>query len=504
MRLRARINNHDFPLLDCKITYERNSLGMVEFTALQRDVFMLAPFLAPYEIIFDGNVLISGIVYAEPEIELSDDRILQTKFFAYDELGRLWRDYGAISDGHYQDIRVTDIVLDQLNSNTTDWQLGSIATMVDPTVATTVDLRSKETRWAQVVEAVRSVPQLSVRYGGQVAGFYTVDIGAFGGRHPEAIIQGGNLLSLKKQKSARQQLRRIEGFGGKSGDTVITLENAVNFNPAILTDPFYPVVNIGSYWFVDNVAVGTAGCVRRLDFDKHATDNQDVPTQAQLDEAGFALYQDCIREFQKQEAEESFTVECLLDGTPPLIGDSIYIRGDAVETIHDSVTGREEIVQTFAVDGFYFVNKLTIDIKDEFFFYTIEVSDNQFEDFVDGDVAVYERLEKTDKFNRSRAITGATFRIQSVTEGPGLPGNCLNPGPPALTGRTISVPLGQVPAGSTNVTYSVSFNPADATFDPASVVEPALPATGWSACVSPAGGWNVASVVTVTVTYIFS
>lgn len=503
--LRARVNNRDIDIISFEAKYEINSITEFSFETLQRDIYGTDVFLQPVSVFYNGSPLIEGLIYAEPEADFGTDQLIVAKIFAYSQIGFLWRDYSAISDGHYQHQLLTDILFDQLNANTSDWRIGDISTLSDPTIRTTVDLRKKETRWAQVVETVRSVPRTSVRYGtfNTAGGFYTLDVGSFGQLHREPALQGSNIISLKKNKSSRQQLRRIEAFGGRSGDTVINLGNALDFDPSLATHPEYPIVTVGPYYFVEDLSVNV-GCVRRMDFDKHRTDNTDTPTTAEIGQAGFALWQDCVREFEKQRQSEEYTIECTMERGVPLVGDALYVKGNAVETIYNKLTKREDVISTIGVDGIFFITSVTLNINDGLLNYTIDVTQNQYDDSADADIDVYERLENTEKFDTARAIIGASIRVGTLTHGPTIASDCTYVGPPSLDGKTFSVPLPTPPSGTTGVTYAVSLSPPDAFIEPSSIIEPALPGTGWSGCVTVPGGWNLATQVTATVTFIFT
>lgn len=500
--LYARIEGiGDIEVTSVNISLEQNSVGSFEYVVPLKNVADYSLYLRDTAIIYGGVVIISGLINGEPELEISENRILLARISAWDELGRLHCSYGALSDAHFQNTAVSSALVTLLNLNTSDWQLGDISTMANPLIATTADVRPKEGRWAQVIDVVSSIPSCMARYGGfnSGAGRFEVNIGAFGNLFDEAVLQGVNLISIQKNKPTNEQLRQIEAFGGRSGDTIVTLQNALNYDPSLAFHPEYPIITSFPYYYVERV--GAVGCARRRDYDLHRTENSEPPTDAELNEAGYALWQHCVRDFEKNAPYESYSVNCRLSKLPA-IGDKIYVRGEAYETIYDHTTQRSDYRRTWNIDNTFYITRVEAEITQLGLICTLEISDSLFSDSVDDAIEVYDTTKNTDKFSAVRAATGVVIITQSLNQG-GVIDNCIYTGPPVLPGRTFTIPLPTPPAGATDVYYTYSISPGYAV-DDSTLTVPQLPATPFSGCVTNlSGGWTPASAAVLTVQFTF-
>lgn len=495
------IDGEDVQITDAKITYQQNAIGEWQATIPYKYIVGKDLFALPVSLRFQDRILVTGIVSdKEAEISMNQESLVLATVYCWDELGSLHCE-GALSDAHYQDERVRDIISDLLDANTTSWQLGDTSTYVNQ--RTTIDLRSMEGRWAQVVEMVTSVPDTSVRYGGfnTGTGRQMLDVGGFGASHTEGVIQDRNLIEITRNKTTNERLRRIEGFGGKSGEEVITLQRALNYQPSLATDPNFPIINVGGYFFVQNNAI-TNGCVRRRDYDLHKTENEEPPTEAELNEAGYALYQHIVRDLKKNVKYESYTVRCTLEDPAPLIGDKILVKGSVKEIIYDQNTEREILVETFSIGNEFFVTKVDIEFADGLLVYTLEVTDTPYMDTYDSDIQVYEQTAKpNEKLDTARAITGLTLMYSAVTQGPGVASDCINPGDPPIDGRLFNIPVPNAPGNPTDLTYVINMTPAVAEYR--LVQAPDLAGDNLIICVNVAADWTLLSTATVRVQWTF-
>jgi hypothetical protein len=517
MPLLARVGGFDFPVSNFSASWTINEVNEFSFTLQLVDfqaTGMSDAYLQDASLQFHGEELVTGFVYDDGDREIDQQGIVMVNFHCYGEIGRLICKRKK-TDAHYQNQPLVFILTDLLNLGTTDWELGDASTMPDPLVATTIDLRNKETRFAQVIEAVKSVPELFARYGGYNTGTgrHQVDIGQFGTLYTPGLLQGDNLVSeIRRNKSTHRRYKVIHGTGGKAGDTVITLEHASLYDPSLLTHPDYPISNVGGDWIVTNNLIGL-GCEISKSFSGIKTANDTVPTAIETYEAGYALWQRCVRYFEENQDSVSLSANGVLPSTP-LPGDNIRVKGDVWETFYDALSETFERFSTFDVDDEYRITNVSLSIGDDVAFdsqsesvdhrltYAFELSDSMYPEDYDDELLLYEKVERFDQQDSSAALVPINIVVDSDTQGPGVPSNCTQTFP-VYNGRTFSVPLPVPPAGVTQVSVTTSIDPAGGA-DIEITQYPALPATGLQACVSYNGNWTVVNSGTLTVIFIFT
>jgi hypothetical protein len=482
------------------------------FTVRAQDLDPIDPYLQDAALVWNGAVVISGFVYDDPEIIIDRDGAVLKQLHCYGEIGRLTCKRKK-TDAHYQDAALVFILTDLLNTDTTDWELGDTSTMIDVLVATTIDLRNKQTKFAQVAEAVKSVPGLFMRYGGFNVGTgrHRLDVGFFGELEVPGVTQHDNLIELRKNKSTRRVYRVIEATGGKGNDQVITLLNALNFDPALAVHPDYPVTLSGLDYIVTNNNAAL-GCEISKEFQVHKTSNDSVATQAELDEAGFALWQKCVRFFEQNQAHLSLTATAVLNRVPP-IGDQVQVIGNVIERAWDETQQVEEEIETLRVDEPLRITAYDVDFVDDQGYDSLaeqarirvevqmELSDSDYPEEFDDSLLLFEEVERFDNKDQVTALFPADIIIGTDTEGPGVVSNCVQ----AITGfngRIFDVPLPAVPPGATAVNFTTQTTPVGAIVE--TIQNPAIPATDWQGCVSINGGWVIGDAVTVEVVFIFT
>lgn len=513
MSLFVRIDGRDLNILDASYQQKQSEIGTFEVIVPAQDVPDRSALLyADIALYRRGERVISGVVLELPQLTLSEDKALRTKITAYQELGRLTC-YRAMTDAHFQDQSVVGI-LGTLLATTPDWALGSAVTMDDPTVTTTVDLRNKESLFAQIAETIKSVPRLFLRYGGIQAGKHVVDIGFFGQQRYYAV-QHEAITALKLDENNKRYYRLVEAYADKSNDSRITLLDALAY-PGIATHPDwarFPIQNISGKGVVIDLD-RTRGCEISKAFNVHKAANDGTPaTSAQIAEVGFALWQKSVRYLQGQTPATTMQLSAFLRELP-VISDKVFVRAEVDELAIDPFTNEETRISTFYTEGWYRITSLgckfavqarqfdPANVADEGSIvdsYDMTVTDNDYHEDVDNDVALYEKTERFDSADKNSTAIGQGIKgiaLVPVTHSNADPADCGS-------GKSYTFPLPAIPTGSTLVTGAiVSSNPAGAVFTITQF--PALPATPLIACVEKlGGGWPPSGSQQVTVQYTF-
>lgn len=366
MSLIVRIRNRDIVPVDCRLTIPQNKVADIEFVIpvssllapgdSERDLRFSLKFEAMQ--IYVGNVLVRSGVISDviPAAVGKNDGYF--KVVATDEFGRLVNEWSK-PDAHYQDFELPDI-LDDLLTIAAGWSRGDISTMVDPTVTTTVNLRSKQRLWAQLVEMAESVPKVFLRYGGidGVTGDYLVDMGLFGERDDSRFaIDGINVFSVKQKRSPVDVIWKIRPKGGKAGDQVVRL------NGTETADPDYPIsldVTTGEYVVTNSLLSGGARIAKT--YPQIRTQNSEPPTASQLAEVRQALYEATVRDLQISAEREVLTIECELPAIPK-IGQEIYVRSRVAVPVWNVLTDAFEYINIREVDGYYRITQIKLNYK---------------------------------------------------------------------------------------------------------------------------------------------
>lgn len=517
--LMAFIDGQALPVINASVMWKLDEVARFNFTVEYAEIAGNSLYFLDAKLVYNGRIIISGVIKDdEAELELGRNGRVQAKIECYGDLGRLMC-IRALTNSHFQDERVVDILIELLNNNTSDWGLGATNTMPDFNVRTTVDLRGKDTRYAQVIETVASVPELFSRFGGIVGGIYLFDIGFLGQRNPEQLVQGFNLINLKRVKNRSRRYKVLNAVGGKSSDTPVTLENAKNFDNSLLAHPTYPISQDpqNGDWIMTNNSI-TNGCEVRQDFDVHRTENADPPTDQEQNEAGFALWQKGVRFFEENAPRNDYTANAILL-EPPEIGDTINVESSVIEKVYDRFSETNRFIQTFGVDALLRMTEVSLDFNnsqsnyDQFsqevrhgLQYSLSLTDGDYPPVKDDGLYLLRKFERFGKNDISNSLGSGAIRQATVTNGPGEPDDCIIPdGPPNTDGKEFIVPIPATPPGATSVVATYQVDPPSAKVEVTQ--NPSVtPSLNWEACVSGANGadWTIASVVTVTVIFIFN
>lgn len=462
-----------------------------------------------------GKKIISGFVNEPAQLELPDNQVLVAKLECLDDLGRLTCKR-ALTDSHYQNIQVS-IILQDLLQSTTDWTLTDTSTMIDPLAVTTVDLRNKEHLWAQIIEVVKSIPRCFVRYGGYntLLGKHELHIGNFDNERTN-VVQNQNLVDLSLQRGSQSSYTTIEAYGDRSASKRVTLEDALLF-PATTSHPDYPTYPIsldpltGTYVCQD-LTPGKRGCEITKTFSVHKTQNNAPPTTTQIRQTGFAIWQKCVRFFQQNSTTDTYTVKAFLPESP-LVCDRTWIQGSVSEMIYDHVAQCMRWTETFSIAESLRITKVSTNLQtnaqspgdcpEDWVLYSLEVTNSDYANEDDSDMQLFDSLERFDAADDVAASIGILLQtVVAVTH------TTLEPADGACTPGTAKqyvFPLPAPPAGSTSVFYNILTNPSTSAGVTYTVFqEPALPGTNLILCVKYGGGWPGVGNVSVSVQYTFN
>jgi len=286
-----------------------------------------------YTLYFGNTLVSSGIVENGVPTFIESSDIDTIQFNCTAELGLLYRERG-FSGASYNDEPVLFIVADLLSqSEESDWQVGYFEGL-DETIVTTIDLRDKETLYAQLKALTERVPEFYIRYGSIFEGFYRLDVGPLGDKSGASFIQGLNLVSSKQIALAKKQLYEIEAFGGSAVSREVYLKDAYDYDNALATHYRYPVVEKDDgTWVVRDLLFSDGDkVIKRFKDIVPANLDRLIPSAVQA--AGYGLWQACVNEFISVNGEiENYTIEIV---ESPSEGNTNVLSSDIDYIVNDT------------------------------------------------------------------------------------------------------------------------------------------------------------------------
>lgn len=490
MNIIARMDGLDTPVLDGSINWQMDAVSSFSFTIPSKYIDYSNARNSNVKIIENGVTLITGYIDKRPTLSMDGDGNTTVSIECVGELGRLTK-HKANSIGHFQNTAVTTIIINLLGSLTSEWEL-SINTMIDPTITTTIDLRGKETLFSQIIETIKSVPDVHLRYGGinEDTNKHILDIGNFNIVNHYGF-ESSNLFDLKWNPNSNEVIEKVESYGEIAADNRVTLFNALA--DSRLKDHVdyadYPILeDTDGTYYVQNLNA-TGGSSKRKKFDMIKTKNDEVPTVEEVAQAGYALYLKTLR-FLKQNQEHDSYSFTFYSGAVPEIGDKIHIRSYIREPIFDAFGNVIDYIKTFEVNDAYRIVSLShslgeMKLFDENLLYSfeIEVTTNDEAEQIDPDLELYERLESYDEFDTSEGnpIEYGPILTTSTTHDDSDAADCMSAGSGPTDGKEFVVSSPAVPPGATSVDTLYAVEPVDAVVS--EIVLPASPGNDWTACV---------------------
>lgn len=506
-------NGQRLEITSLSVTYNQNEINTFDVTVPLRFLTQHPStyYLDDVFILRNGAEFIRGII-DDYSLSISASSQILVNFRCFDELGKLGT-YKAKSTAHYQNQLLIFIISDLLATRDL-WELGDTSTMPNPLITTTVDLRNKENLWSQIITAVESIPDLFIRYGGinTTNNKRRIDIGYFDEVSPFWAVQHMNLLELTLNTNNKKVIRSIEAYGGRSGGTKVSLQNALNFDPSLATHPEFPINP--STLEVRNAAIPEGKgyeIVKDYNVNKTRNDEAEPPSQTEIDQAGYALWQNAVRDLKSHEINKQYscraTFPCTVFGnySVPLVGNRLYVRGKVTETVIDPTTLLLEQRTVFDVEEPLRITSVQVDFNGGLETYTLGLTETAYKIIDDNSVQLYDKLSNPESAEAANPISALNVTAQTLTFGPGVAADCYysNSLPQPFDGKVFAFPLPSPPPGAVSVGYSVNILPLSANYH--ITTSPTLPATGLTLCVVDATlSWTALSQVTITILWVFS
>jgi len=506
-----QINGKNIDIVSGEITRRMDAIGEGEVTVLLRDVPEWTSFQgSTMKIYVGGQLRLTGYIHKRPEIqEIDPTEPLELEIPFLDELALL---SNTLRDnrGYYEDAPVVDIINNLLLMTDDAWA-ADFATMEDLTVKTTIDLRGKTDLFAQVMEAVRRVPLVHVRYGGiNGAGQYVLQVGNFNAVTTH-LRQGANLLSLTSETKAEQAYSVIAATGDKAGDQLITLQDALN-DARTTADPRYadnPISQhpVSGEYVVSRPGAATEAATART-YRSHKTDNATSPTVTQRAAAGYALWQSAVRDLDAMQPAPAFEAAVILPA-PPTPGNAAYIASQVLEPIYDPLGNLIRFVPVFSVNDAYRMTEITerfdeaalianpfeADLTQTGGVFTIEAVGNDELDVTDPALAVFAQLQRYDDLDSAAAVQLPITIENTRTHNGSDDADCNSD-----TGKLFTIASPTVPGGVSSVTVLAYTDDPDALI--ISETQPVSPGDNYTCCVQYNGNWT-AGTPSIIVTALF-
>jgi len=511
-----RLNGRDLPVSKLSLKIQQSKIPTFEAIVPLKLVGA-----TPEELLFadtaiyeDGQLVIAGIVSGIPIPVLYDGNVGFLRIMADDSLGLLYLEEAV--DLHFQNTNISAALTLLLATTTlSTWAVGDTSTLVNDPI--TVDVRNKETLWAQIQGCVAALENPTyVRYGGIVAGIHQLDLGSFGENNPDLrAVQGDNLIDMPKFKRANTDpIKTMRPISGKVGGAVVDLSRALNIQPGLAADPDYPL-NAGSQTITNNTI--TVGVRVRKTFTTVKTSNASAPTDAERDEAALCLYYTAVREIKRRNPKTQCSFDVFLPQLPP-VNDKIWVDFTVYERMYDEYQEIWEYIQTSELRGWFRITSVSAKItsnvsssdmieeqKTDGQIYAITVTDGDDADIYDANDVLFSKLDENELEDAADGITGVIWATSVDVTWFGVGGNCdRGGGAGPNSGRIFSFPMPTIPAGATIVDAMIT-NRSDSTTQWIVLTNAALPATNYSICSSGSGpaNWGVGDNITYRATYVF-
>lgn len=511
--MKAVINGRAIPVQSYQENTSQDSVPEFEVVVQSSALFGLAAYLQGIAIERDGVTLQSGIIRSPnpfPKFAKGAAQPLLTTLKCDGELGRLECEAGI--DVHFQDTLLS-VAIQTLLAGTTlsTWTLNDISTLTD--VEITVDVRGKRTIWSQIQEIVKQARNVTyVRFGGVAAGVFLLDIGAFNARdHRRRVIYGQNVVDEPRFRAPTvEPLFEVRPIGGDSADTPVNLDDALALDPT-LSNPAQDYQILPGTGFVRNNTIA-AGCRATIKYQVQKTENNEAPTEQERQESALSLYRKTAREMEQSAPYISFSIKYVSD-VPPVIHDAIFVRATVFEEVVDLLTERIELIPTLTVENWFRVQAIkaqyetritNVDALTEQVTYAdvfeITASSRDDIDKYNESELVFNQVERFDNFDTVDAANGVYARLENtLTEGPGVPGDCNFQGIGPGTGRLFVFTPPPLPAGATTWASQIVSVTIGYGFE---VVQTGAVGQPLEICVSNGGVWGLGDTADVTISWI--
>lgn len=391
-----------------------NQIGSISFEVIYNiipdNIDLRDLYLKRFSIQYQNVTVVSGYLNAIPKIEYTLMQGLETvSFEGFDELGYLSFLRGN-TDAVYEDKSIeyilNDLVPDGWSINTGTLQAG-LDTI-------TVDLRDKQILSSQILESVTTLPNVFIRYGGMVSGNNVIEVGLLNEKNYSLQIGNHNLSDIQIDIKNPDQIYMIEAYGGFSlEDTeIISLRDAVEDNPLLLSDSQYPVriLDDGKYVVVNMELYPDKGKEVSMKFETIKPDNlntEQTPEDRRI--AGRTIYNKAVQLFEQNRiSEQIYIITVPLKSTSVIeslsVGQQVFVNINThtlVDTYSESIRRRNIISGWFRITSLEYVFGM-----DEYPELVIEINSNEQSYPVQnsGSVALYDAASTKNSFDSKSII----------------------------------------------------------------------------------------------------
>jgi hypothetical protein len=412
--LKAVINNVDYEIINGSINWELNAVSDFNFSVVANELDYKNVLYEPVSIYYAGNLLISGYIDKRPTIQVGDSKTLTVNLQCVDEMGRLTC-RRAYRNSHFQNVTLST-ALSTLIGSTSDWILDTTTLPAASAAETiTVDLREKETLFAQITELIALVPGVHIRYGGFDGTDYILEVGDFNELTTYAN-RNFNLININLEPQENRYYKVIEAYSGITENKKIRLNRAFT-DARYLASPYitqYPIsqdVSDGAWIVTNNLAPSGVECSIRKSFKSIKTKNDVVPTAAQKNDVSYALYLKSVRFLKESEPADLYTLR-MTDVNIPEVGNRIHIFAIVEEPIFNSLYGSvTNYTQAFEINADFRMTRISLNLKDIIetlqdqlpiereYTFDITASSNDELGFYDAELELFEKLEEASEYN---------------------------------------------------------------------------------------------------------
>lgn len=502
------------PVISFTVTQRMNEVGTLDVVVPGIHVRDLDLYLEKMELWDAGELLFFGACKSHvnyPEFNEGVSNATQIKLKCDDAFG--WLVISEPLEVHYQQTQPSVIIAALLA--TCPYQTFAISNTINLNDgAITVDLRSSDSLWTQIITALEtSRRQNFIRCVGiDTSGTYLVEIGYFREQiDTNFAILGKNIVTRPEfAEPDNEPILSILPISGDSVDEPISLQDALNIDPT-LDDPSQDYQIVGDR-VVNNTI--TKGMAIRRDYSVVKTEGSDPPTQTELDQAAVTLYFSAAKDLEASKDKITVTVNTVMAQSPVLY-DSCWLDTFIYEPLYDSICNTYEYIQSFFIRRWLRIAGITIDYRerhdhyDEILcavvpkrVYKLELTNSDRRNKYDADLLLFEKIKDQENLNSPDGILASQLgykriRKLSVQETGGA-ANC------GTGHRFVFDHSSIVHANASGVTTAVTS--ISQGYEVTSVIQAASvdPYADLILCVEEVGGgWTGASSATVKVTFSY-
>jgi hypothetical protein len=492
---KAVIDNQEYSINKLSIKWKLNSSEEFDvdiYTQITNDVFSFRG--KDVQIYKNRELIISGFIDKKPLATIAENSLSTVSIKCLGELGRLVC-YKSKFSSHYQDSPILTILTDLLSVTNGEWVL-EVVNFLEPSISTTLDLRTKETLFSQITETVKSAPNINLRYGGFNGTNHVLQVGDFGDR-TYYIDENRNLLELSIEAHNEKEFRSVAAYGDVSAGGKITLSDAL-INPLTLESEHYGKYIIEQDFDGEYILTNTetdAFCNLRKSFNVIKTKNDEVPTLEQISEAGYALFLKAVRFLESNEEIEKYSVSFLNELIPKL-GQKLFINSIVSEPVYNDYGNKVDSVEIFRISKSLKITSLNLNFESQHYpeglqtdnLYNLSATINSGQGYeeIDNELILYEKLEKYDEFDDANGVPTifSPVLVSSTTHGSSSSADCTINTP--NDAKTFVVVTPTPPTGATDVSVVYAVSPSTSIIG--SVTPPASVGSNLTACIKPAVG----------------